>query len=37
VVHRVVATLIGGAIAMLVHYTSNRAEGWWDERLMPES
>jgi len=28
IVHRVEATLIGGAIGMLVHFTSHQAEGW---------
>jgi len=28
IVHRVEATLIGGAIGMLVHFTSHHAEGW---------
>jgi hypothetical protein len=36
VVHRVIATLIGGAIALLVHYMSHRAEGWWEERKLLE-
>jgi hypothetical protein len=35
VLHRVWATLIGGAIAMLVHYGSYAAEGWWKKWLRP--
>jgi hypothetical protein len=33
ILHRVEATLIGGAIAMVIHFTSHHAEGWMDEWL----
>ncbi len=36
VMHRLWATLIGGAIALVVHYTSHHAEGWMDEWLREE-